>query len=116
MIQETNLILDEALQLVERGWTRDYMAVDRRRRPVAPGSDRAVAWCATGAVWGAMERLGMEVEGFSDLRYQRALRRVAQAAGCEDDDWLMPLEEAIMAWNFDQDAEGVVLAFKRARG
>jgi hypothetical protein len=114
MIQETNLILEEALGLVQRGWTSSRMAVDRRGRDVDPGSERAVKWCASGAVWGAMERLGMDTEGLDDVRYQRAVRRVARAAGCEDDDWRLGIEAAVMSWNLDQSQEDVVLVFKHA--
>lgn len=113
MLQETDMILEEALRLVQLGWCRENLAEDAGGEYVDPGCADAVAWCATGALLGAMDRLGFDC--LDTPRFLRAVHRVARAAGVEDDDWEMGLEVAVMTWNDRQDtAEDVILVFKRS--
>jgi hypothetical protein len=113
MKEETDMVLAEALRLVQDGWCCWNLAEDAGGEYVDPESDDAVAWCASGAVVAAIERLG-----FDDPRgklQRRALYRVAHTAGCADDDWQKGIERAVMNWNDSQDsAEDVILAFKRS--
>lgn len=43
-------ILRDAVNLINRGWTQNTLAVDNQGRPVNYNSSHAVAWCAVAAI------------------------------------------------------------------
>jgi hypothetical protein len=43
-------ILASAAMLCERGWCKEYHAIDANAVPVDPRSEQAVCWCIEGAV------------------------------------------------------------------
>jgi hypothetical protein len=49
-IDPTTDLLIRARGFIERGWCRDALALDAEGKRVRPRSDRAVAWCAHGAL------------------------------------------------------------------
>lgn len=113
MRQATDAVLEEAIHLLQIGWCQDQLARDAAGEWADPDSVTATSWCATGAIMGAIGRLGREDP--DERHYLRAVRRVARVAGCEDDDWLLPVDAALMRWNDERHtAEEVVLAFQRA--
>jgi hypothetical protein len=49
-VDETTALLIRARGLLERGWCRFAPAQDARGDGISPTDDRAVAWCAVGAI------------------------------------------------------------------
>jgi hypothetical protein len=71
---ETTALLIRARGFLERGWCRGWLAVDARGRSVSETSDRAVRWCAYGALLAA---------GWDDSSGHPAYRRLKAAIGGE---------------------------------
>jgi hypothetical protein len=109
----TTTVIEGATARLQLGWTQVHLAEDARGEGCDPDSERAVAWCAYGALIAAAEALGLD----DDRRTVRAaLYRVAFAAGCADDDWERGIEGAVSNWNDDdhRSQEDVISAFKQA--
>ncbi len=51
MTEQVRKVLLDAADLVEKGWTRGAMAVDRHGHAVAPDSPKACRRCAYGAIY-----------------------------------------------------------------
>lgn len=64
VLEEARLLLARAYELLDfrSGWTRKHFARDRHSKPVSPASDRAVRFCAGGALLrAATEQLGLQL-------------------------------------------------------
>jgi hypothetical protein len=113
----TDQILESALARLQIGWTRVHLAETATEESCDPCDEKAVAWCAIGAVSAAVEALGYDITKKASRRlYQQALYRVGFAAGCADDDWECGIEGAVSRWNdlSCPSQEDLVLAFKNA--
>jgi hypothetical protein len=109
----TTKIIEGATARLQLGWTQVHLAEDAEGEGCDPDDEKAVAWCAYGALIAAAEALGLD----DDRRaVGAALYRVAFAAGCADDDWESGIDWAVSNWNDDdhRTQEDVILAFKTA--
>ena len=101
-VDETTSLLIRARGFLERGWCRGWMAahdVDGNR--VDPQSDRAVAWCA----YGALVAAGMPRDG--ECWKQPAMCRLGEVLGVAT--------PRISRFNDEQETvEPVLAAFDRA--
>ena len=89
----TTALLIRARGFIERGWCADGGAKDAEGRHIDPISERAVAWCAAGAVVAA------GVSATNALWIHPAMQRLGQALG--DD---------IVDFNYRQETVEPVLA------
>jgi hypothetical protein len=97
MSDETTALLIRARGFLVRGWCRGALAIDDDGKIVDPKSERAVAWCADGALVAA--GLG------PDRRSHPAMRRLLATIDCRD----------IGIFNNRQETvEPVLAAFDRA--
>jgi len=99
-IDETTALLIRARGFLERGWCRNAVARDAAGNGVWPTDEKAVAWCAGGALIGA----GMHHDLVSCLTHP-AVRRLWAVIG---DDCIAPFN------NRQETVEPVLAAFDRA--
>lgn len=120
---KTDSILEGALARLQIGWTQVHMAEDAHGTDACPDDEKAVAWCAIGALSAAAYSLGLDFGKKSDRRlYRQACYRVAFAMQTDDGgtaadgDWRQPIDACVSDWNDDdrRTAEDVILCFKRA--
>ena len=76
------LLDSAAARIIDGGWTQGAAARDRHNMGVAATSDRAVSWCATGAIAIAMLDTGIYKLTAGTARHHRpeAIRLRAEAA------------------------------------
>jgi hypothetical protein len=100
-VNETTALLIRARGFIERGWCRGSLALDATGNAVDPTSERAVAWCANGA----LVALGVPWSPGDAFEHHPAVRRLTVAIG----------GEFIGTFNNTQETvEPVLAAFDRA--
>ena len=68
-------ILQDAKNLILRGWCKGELALDEGGRPVGQNTREACAWCLVGAISAAMQRAGIGVLSLVGLAHWDAVSR-----------------------------------------